>query len=141
MTRYIAAAGALFSLLLLAGTANAQDDDITAPTITFDAPANGVDLSDVTDDPDLFSRGRVTVSGTASDDTRVVRVEYRIERSRRWRKATLIRTSADENAQNYAWAVRVRMNRKVARRIYVRAYDPAGNESDILGRRLKRGKR
>ena len=92
MFRHFKAASAtLFSLFFFAGIATAQEEDVTAPTITMAAPANGVALTEV-DDPDLFSHSKVTVSGTASDATRVTRVEYRIERSRRWRKATLIRT-------------------------------------------------
>ncbi len=141
MTRTFLAALAVGALTLAAGSrASAQVAvDTTSPEITFGAPSNGLDLSTVTDDRDLFDRSKVTVSGTASDATRVAQVQYRVEGSHRWRRATLIRTSSNDTLQEYAWAFRVKISRKSHRRVYIRAYDDAKNESDIIGRLIMRG--
>ena len=139
MTRKSAfAAAAAFALS--APLALAQDTE--APTITLDSPANGVELEG----------SRTSVSGTVTDtsnDTDVEpsiwRVQYRIEGSRRWRTATLV--TPDDSTSTFFF--RVTLKKKQKRRIYVRAYDNAGNgrsssnprnESDIIGRRLRRGR-
>jgi len=124
---------AVLALTLFTHTAQAQDT--TAPAITFDAPTNGTE-----------SRGsRITVSGTATDSGTdrtgtagiVRRVEFRIEGSRRWRRATLV--TPNETATTYVF--RISLNKRRARRIFIRAFDNSNNESDIIGRRLRRGRR
>ena len=145
MTRSLKSIFAAASCLFLLGvSANAQTDT-TTPTITFDAPANGVDLAATvtTENPDFFSKrkGLVTVSGTATEETRLRRVQYRLEGSKRWRTANIIRTNNgvdDGTAGSYVWSFRMRVNRRSDRRVYVRAVDYANNESDIIGRKIIR---
>ena len=62
-------------------------------------------------------------------------VEYRIEGSRRWRKAIL--TNPGETTTTYVFTYKNK-KRGRARRIYVRARDEEGNESDTVGRRIFR---
>lgn len=121
------------ALATFCGAAQAQDT--TAPEITFDAPTNGTE-----------SEGsRITVSGVATDsgtdsagnDGIIKRVQYRIEGYRRWRTATLV--TPGETSSTYVF--RIKLKKKKKRRIYVRAFDNSDNESDIIGRRLRRGRR
>ena len=144
MTRMLKSALAASSCLFILGaTASAQDT--STPTITFDAPANGVDLAATvtTENPDFFSKrkGLVTVSGTATEETRLRRVQYRLEGSKRWRTANVIRTNNGVDggtAGTYVWSFRMRVNRRSDRRVYVRAVDYSNNESDIIGRKIIR---
>lgn len=121
------------ALAMFSGTASAQDT--TAPIITFDAPTNGT----------VSEGSRITVSGTATDSGTdrtgtagiIRRVQFRIEGTRRWRTATLV--TPGEISTTYVFRVSLRQRQK--RRIYVRALDNSRNESDIIGRRLRRGRR
>lgn len=115
--------------LTFAGNTFAQDDaDTLGPAIVFDAPANGT----------VLEGARHTLSGTATDATgTITRVEYRIEGSRRWKRATL--TAANEATTT--WVFTTTFRKRKARRVYVRAIDDSKNESDIVGRRLRRNRR
>ena len=113
---------ALLGIIALAPALFAQDDaDTEAPTIDLTTPPIGTTLT---------SR-KVTISGTADDDTGVTEVRYRLENSRRWRKAVL--TNAGEAQTTFVFNARLR--KKGHTRIYVRAFDAAKNESDTTGRR------
>jgi len=117
---------ALAAALVLPITAWAQDaTDTTAPEVELTTPPIGTTLD---------SR-RVTVSGTATDDVGVTRVLYRIERSRKWRKAVL--TNAGEGTTTFVF--NARLPKRGHTRIYVRAEDEAGNESDTIGRKYSIG--
>ncbi len=127
---------ALATLAIGLGSAGlAQAQDTIAPTITFDAPTNGT----------VSVGSRITVSGTATDTGTtlagtpgvVSRVQYRIEGSRRWRTATLV----TPNQTTTTYVFRITMKKRKGRRVYVRAFDNSRNESDIIGRRLRRGRR
>ena len=113
---------------LLAFAFSAQAQDTSPPTITMDAPVNGV----------AVGTDRVTVTGDATDDTGVKRVEYRIEGSRRWRRATL--TNPDGTTTTYVFSYKNKKKGR-ARRVYVRARDDAKNESDTIGRKIFRARR
>jgi hypothetical protein len=112
---------------LLAFALNAQAQDTTPPTVTMTAPVNGVAV--FTD--------RVTVTGTATDDVGVKRVEYRIEGNRRWRRAIL--TNPDATTTSYVFSYKNKRKGR-ARRIFVRCRDDAKNESDTLGRKIFRSR-
>ena len=126
-----AAVAAMFALCLAA----AKAQDTVAPTITLDVPANGLVVE---------GSSRVSVSGevtdTSDDSTEpasIRNVQYRIEGKRRWRNATLV--TPGESTSTYFFRFNIRKRSKV--RIYVRAYDDAKNESDIIGRRVRRERR
>ena len=142
MIRFSALSASIAAVLgMLAVPASAVDTE--APTITLDVPANGLELEG----------SRVSISGEVTDtsndenvDPTIWRVQYRIEGYRRWRTATLV--TPGEASSTYFF--RVSLKKKQKRRIYVRAYDNAGNgrsssnprnESDIIGRRLRRGRK
>jgi len=140
MTRLNTLFAAAGCFAVLASTASAQREtpETNVPSLSFDSPATGVDLATITDDREFFDKGRLTVTGTASDDTRIHRIQFRLEGSKRWRNATIIRTGTGDTANDYVWSFRVSVNRRSDRRIYVRAVDPFKNESDIIGRKLIR---
>ncbi len=115
------------SAALIAFVINAQAQDTSPPTITMSAPVNGVPVE--TD--------RVTVTGEASDDVGVKRVQYRVEGSRRWRNAIL--TDPDGTSTTYVFSYRNKRKGR-ARRVYVRCLDAAKNESDTIGRKVFRAR-
>ena len=123
MKKLLAIPAALF---VFAASARAQDT--TAPEITMDAPANGVAV--ITD--------RVTVTGEVTDAVGVMRVEYRIEGRRRWRRATL--TVPNGTTTSYVFSYKNKRKGR-AKRVYVRAFDAARNESDTIGRKIFRSRR
>ena len=110
---------ALLGSLALASALHAQDSE--APEVNFTTPSIGTTLT---------SR-KVTISGTATDNTGVTEVRYRLERSRRWRKAIL--TNSGEGTTTFVFTARLR--KRGHTRIYIRAFDAARNESDTTGRR------
>ena len=113
---------ALLGLIALAPALYAQDTaDTEAPEIDLETPPVGTTLT---------SR-KVTISGMATDNVGVTEVRYRVERSRRWRKAVL--TTAGEASTTFVFNARLR--KRGHTRIYVRAFDAAKNESDTIGRR------
>ena len=124
MKKLIAVAAAIFSF---AAGAQAQEEDITPPTITMTAPVSGV----------AVTTDRVTVTGDATDDVGVSIVEYHIEGSRRWRRATL--TNPDTTSTSYVFSYK-NTKKGRAKRIYVRARDAAMNESDTTGRKIFRAR-
>ena len=96
--------------------------DTTAPALTFNLPAIGATVT---------SR-KVTISGNATDEVGVTEVRYRVERSRRWRKAVL----TDAGGTDTDFTIIARLPRRSHARVYIRAIDAAGNESDTIGRKL-----
>ena len=124
MKKLIAISAVLFAFVL---NAQAQEEDTSPPTVTMDAPVNGVPVE--TD--------RVTVTGEASDDTGVRRVQYRLEGSRRWRDAIL--TAPNETSTTYVFSYKNKKKGR-ARRVYVRCLDAAKNESDTIGRKVFRSR-
>ena len=109
-------------------------------------------LSDLTPEAGLTNETRIVFSGTATDTagstsnsdgtartetiSGISRVEYRIEGSRRWRRATL----TARNAETTTFFFTVSVKKGKTRRIYVRARDRKNNESDTIGRRFKHSK-
>ena len=123
MKKLIAISAALFAFVV-----NAQaQEDTTPPTITMDAPVNGVPVETDT----------ITVTGSATDDTGVRRVQYRLEGSRRWRDAIL--TAPNETTTTYVFTFKNKKKGR-ARRVYVRALDFEKNESDTIGRKIFRAR-
>jgi hypothetical protein len=118
MKKFIAISAAVYALATAA-----QAQDTTPPEITMAAPVNGV----------AVTTARVTVTGDATDDTGVERVEYRIEGMRRWRRAVL--TNPDDTSTAYVFSYK-NTKKGRARRVYVRARDAAKNESDTIGRKI-----
>ena len=113
---------ALLGFIALAPTLYAQDAaDTEAPSVDLTTPPIGTTLN---------SR-KVTISGTATDNVGVTEVRYRIERSRRWRKAVL--TNSGDGQTTFVFNARLR--KRGHTRVYVRAFDAAKNESDTIGRR------
>ena len=115
---------ALVGCLALSPTLHAQDPvapDTIAPEVTLSTPETGATVT---------SR-KVTVSGTVTDEVGVKEVLYRIEGSSRWRKAIL--TEADATSTDFV--VLAKFRKRNRGRIYIRAIDAAGNESDTIGRK------
>lgn len=84
------------------------------------------------------------ISGTATDTAEttaptapagVREVLYQFEGEKRWRKALLTAT----DAASVTWAVTLNIEGARGRRIFFRAVDVAGKESDIRGLRFRRG--
>lgn len=84
------------------------------------------------------------ISGTATDTAEttaptapagVREVLYQFEGEKRWRKALLTAT----DAASVTWAVTLDIEGARGRRIFFRAVDVAGKESDIRGLRFRRG--
>lgn len=117
----------VISAALFAFVTNSQAQDTSPPTVTMSAPVNGV----------AVETDRVTVTGEASDDVGVARVQYRLEGSRRWRNAIL--TNPDGTTTTYVFSYR-NSKKGRARRVYVRCHDEAKNESDTIGRKIYRAR-
>ena len=113
--------------ILFAFALGAQAQDTTAPTLTFDTPENGV----------VVESDRVTINGMVSDDVGVVRVEFRLEGQRRWRRAIMTAPGEASSAFVTSYKNRNKKKRRRGIRVYLRAIDAAGNESDITGRRIR----
>ena len=124
MKKLISIAAAVLSFVT---AAQAQDEDTSPPDIDISAPVNGI----------AVTTDRVTVTGDASDDTGVHIVEYRLEGSRRWRRATL--TNPDTTSTSYVFSYK-NTKKGRAKRVYVRARDAANNESDTIGRKIYRAR-
>jgi len=107
--------------------AAAQAQDTSPPTIDVQSPVNGVDST--TD--------RVTVSGIATDDVGVREVQYRLQGSRRWRKAIL--TERDGTSTTFVFSFRQPRKGK-ATRFYTRALDRNKNESPTIGMKVRRSR-
>ena len=122
MKKLIASAAAI-----LAFATSAFSQDTNPPSVTMTAPPTGI----------AVETDRVTVTGDANDDTAVTVVEYRIEGSRRWRRATL--TNPDSSSTSYVFSYK-NTKKGRAKRVYVRARDEAKNESDTLGRKIFRAR-
>lgn len=84
------------------------------------------------------------ISGTATDTAEttepvaaagVKEVLYQFEGEKRWRKAQITATNAAETT----WLIQVELDTARGRRIYFRAVDVGGKESDIRGLRFRRG--
>jgi hypothetical protein len=117
---------ALVGCLALTSTLHAQlpvdpPADTTAPEVTLSTPETGATVT---------SR-KVTVSGTVTDEVGVKEVLYRIEGSSRWSKAIV--TEADATSTDFVVLAKFKKSRRG--RIYIRAIDAAGNESDTIGRK------
>ena len=102
--------------------------DLTPPEITVTSPAAGAKIN-----------GKFTVTGTATDNVGVVIVEYRVEGKKKWRRA-LMSTSGDVEAvaTDVVWAFEASPSGSKYTRVHVRARDRVGNESDTIGRRVRR---
>ncbi|MDA0810790.1 MAG: Ig-like domain-containing protein [Verrucomicrobia bacterium] len=114
---------AIAGCLALTSTLHAQapvTPDIIAPEVTLSTPDTGATVT-----------RKVTVSGTVTDAVGVKEVLYRIEGSSRWRKAIL--TEADATSTDFV--VLATFKKGQHGRIYIRAIDAAGNESDTIGRK------
>lgn len=130
----------LFSALTLATalTASAQTTTPTTsnPVVTITTPA-------INTHSDLIITGTATDTGTSTGTgggatttaAGVKAVYYQIDGSSKWRKATL----TAKGTASTTWLVQFRNKSSVGKRIFFRAVDVEGNESDIVGRRFKRG--
>ena len=123
---------------LTAASALAQRDT-GEPTLDVDTiePAQGTVLDK--------NESRVTFTGTATDTadtangetiTGVHRVEYRINNRRRWKRATLVNPKAETT--DFFFTVAVKKGSSV--RVTIRVRDKNKNESDYLGRRVRRSR-
>lgn len=104
-------------------SAAAPEIDITTPSIVRTRPAiiSGTATDTAETDP-------VAVAG-------VKEVLYQFEGDKRWRKALI--TSTD--AASTTWMIEIELETARGKRIYFRAVDIAGNESDVRGLRFRRG--
>ena len=84
------------------------------------------------------------ISGTATDTSEtteptaaagVKEVLYQYEGDKRWRKALITSTDSAETT----WMIQIELETARGKRIYFRAVDVAGKESDIRGLRFRRG--
>lgn len=129
----------LLSALLLATalSANAQTTTTSSiPVITITTPSINTN-SDLIIIGTATDTGTSTGSGTTATTTAagVKAVYYQIDGSSKWRKATL----TAKGTASTSWLVEFRNKSSVGKRIFFRAVDVEGNESDIVGRRFKRG--
>ncbi|MGK0184559.1 MAG: hypothetical protein ACI9R3_000332 [Verrucomicrobiales bacterium] len=114
----------ILGCLALAPALYAQDTvdvDVDAPVVTLATPEIGTTLT---------SR-KATVAGTVTDVVGVKEVRYRVEGSRKWRKAVLTVAGGTDTT----FVILAKFKKRSHGRIYVRAVDDAGNESDTIGRR------
>ena len=111
----------VIAVLGLAPFAAAQTSDTEAPELELTTPPTGTTLT---------SR-KVVISGTVTDNVGVTEVRYRVEGSRKWRKAVL----TNEGETSTTFVFRAKLQKKGHSRVYVRATDAAGNESDTAGRK------
>lgn len=105
-------------------------------------------LSDLTPEAGLTNETRIVFSGTATDTTGATttggtetvsgidRVEYRVEGSSRWHRATL----TARNATTTTFFFTVKVGKGKTKRVYIRARDRKNNESDTIGRKFKHSK-
>ncbi len=102
--------------------------DMTPPALTITSPEAGAKIN-----------GKFTVSGTATDNVGVVIVEYRVEGKKKWQRA-LMSTSGEveADATDVVWILEASPRESKYTRVYVRARDRVGNESDTIGRRVRR---
>ncbi|MEM0898226.1 MAG: hypothetical protein AAGJ79_15240 [Verrucomicrobiota bacterium] len=116
---------------LLLTAAGVATEDTQPPTIDVSSivPALGEEAAGST----------VVVSGTAADTADsgtagVARVYYRLQGSRRWRRAIL--TAQDAASTTFIFSFKIKKGEN--KRFYVRAFDLCDNESDSIGRRVFR---
>jgi hypothetical protein len=112
--------------------------DSGVPTITDVTPVAGI----VNETRIVFTGTATDVAGSTTSATGTARteaisgidrVEYRIEGSSRWHRATL--TARDATTTTFFFSVNVGKGK--TKRVFVRARDRKNNESDTLGRRFK----
>ncbi len=104
---------------------------ITVTTPAINTEANLVITGTATDTGTSTGTGTTATTTTAG----VKEVLYQIEGSSKWKKATL----AGKGTASATWFVNFKNKSAVGKRIYFRAVDVEGKESDVLGRRFKRG--
>ena len=74
-------------------------------------------------------------SGSTTSAAGINAVYYQVEGSSKWRRARLTATGQ----ASVTWIVDTTVKTAVGKRYYFRAVDVSGFESDIVGRRFKRG--
>ncbi|MES2707198.1 MAG: hypothetical protein V4726_11420 [Verrucomicrobiota bacterium] len=95
--------------------------------------------------PSINSGSNIVLAGTAADTgsgtgtsastVGVLAVYYQEEGSSKWKKALLTSKGAAETT----WVVQAKISGAAGKRYYFRAVDRSGNESDVKGRRFRRG--
>ena len=128
----------LLSALLLAPALPAWSQTVTP------APASGIPIITITT-PAINTTSHLLITGTAVDTgvtsgsttsaAGIKEVYYQVEGSSKWRRARL----TAKGQASVTWIVDTQVKTAVGKRYYFRAVDVSGNESDIVGRRFKRG--
>lgn len=116
---------------LMAQTATVTPDT-SAPTITITTPSINTGTNVV-----LAGTATDTGSGTGTSASTggILAVYYQEEGSSKWSKALL----TSKGALTTTWIVQAKIKGATGKRYYFRAVDKSGNESDVLGRRFRRG--
>lgn len=125
------------SLAFVALISVSNGQDTAVPTITDVTPEAGVLL----DSDNIVFAGNVadTTNDAAGDGETaipagVAAVEYRTAKDKKWRRATL--TTGGETSSLFVFTIKLGKGKGTT--VYIRARDVNGNESDILGRQVKR---
>jgi len=132
----------LLSALLLAPALPALAQTTTPPA-TSGAPVITITTPSVNTASKLILIGTATDTGTSTGTgttattsaAGVQDVLYQVEGSSKWRRAQL----TAKGTASTSWIVNIKNTSAVGKRIIFRAVDVSGNESDIVGRRFKRG--
>lgn len=123
---------ALSALILVFAAAPLLAQDNSGPTITIDTPSINTGTNVI-----LTGTAKDTGSGTGTGAATggVQAVFYQLEGSSKWRKAQLTAKGSSDTI----WVVNARIKGAAGKRYYFRAVDTSGNESDVVGRRFRRG--
>jgi hypothetical protein len=114
--------------LVMAQTSTTTPDK-TGPTLTITTPAINAKVN-------LNITGTATDTGGSTSSPAGIRaVYYKVEGSSSWKKATL----STDTAATRTWMASAKVNVATGKRIYFRAVDRSGNESDVIGRRFRFG--
>lgn len=123
---------ALSALLLAAVAAPLLAQDTSNPTIVVDTPS-------INSSTNVILTGTATDTGSGTGTTAskagVQAVYYQVEGSSKWKKAQLTAKGSTDTI----WVVNVKIKGAAGKRYYFRAVDTSGNESDVVGRRFRRG--
>ena len=133
----------LLSALLLAPALPALAQNTTTTTTTTGAPVITITTPAINTSSKLILIGTATDTGvstgtgtTATTTAAGVKdVFYQVEGSSKWRRAQL----TAKGTASTTWIVNAKISSAVGKRIIFRAVDVSGNESDLVGRRFKRG--
>lgn len=122
----------LFAAVLLSpAVVSAQ----TTPVPDTSGPEVTIDTASVVLSKNAIISGTATDTGSTTTIAGVREVLYQFEGQTKWRRATL----TNRGGETTTWLIKTTIKGTRGKRIYFRAVDFANNESDVVGRRFRRG--